>query len=496
MNQQGPKSEFDADVVVVGAGFGGMVAAYRLSQQHHSVIVVDAMDRVGGRSWTTTLSDGTFLDIGAGWTGSAEQNILRLVAELKLETYQQYGLGENEGDNLLVGLNGEMKYYKGLDFPVSDEARAEVGAAIGIINTLAETVPFDAPWTAPSARAWDSVSAGVFVRDNVATPEATAVVMANLTTIFGLNPFAVSLLHLLWESHTMGGVQYFGAIPNGSTELRIEGGTQQIPLRIAQILGPPRLLLASPVREISQDDAGVTVVSERRTLRCRRVIVAIPTCLTSFIRFQPILPADRAQLIQRVPQGSAMKVQLVYDHAFWREKNFQGRPSGMNGYSFAINDSIVPQTLDAGGPKAKDTPGILSCFIDDDKARDLGRLSQEERKELILRELVPRFTGRVRELSTKIMPNYIEFLSQNLEWIRGDYASTPGPRVLTASGFGPALRNPVGRIHWAGVDTATIAYQSIEGAAQSGERVAAEVIQAGLRSESGDRPVAATVHGH
>src|SRR5258708_1094503 len=92
--------------------------------------------------------------------------------------------------------------------------------------------------------------------------------------------------------------------------------------------------------------------------------------------------------------------------------------------------------------------------------------------ERIIQELVPRFGEKVKHLSKSIKPNYVEFISQDLEWVRGDYASTPGPRVLTASGFGPALRTPFKRIHWSGVDTATIWYQSIEGAAQSGERAA------------------------
>jgi len=335
-------------------------------------------------------------------------------------------------------------------------------------------VPLDAPWTAPKAEEWDSISAGVFVRDNIETPEALGVVNGNLTTIFGLNPYAVSLLHLLWISHTAGGVDKFGSIHGGSAETRIVGGTQIIPLKIADLIGPSSLLLDSPVRTFRQDHAGVTVVSERATLRCRRVIVAVPTCMSGFIRYDPILPADRAQLIQRCPQGSAMKIQMVYDRAFWRD-------AGFNGNSFAINDSVVPQTLDAGGPKGQDEPGILGCFIDDDKSRDLGRMSPAERQALILRELVPRFTDKVLHLSEEIRPNYFEFTSQDMEWVRGDYASVPGPRVLTASGFGPALRVPFKRIHWAGVDTATIWYQSIEGAAQAGERAADEVIKAGLR---------------
>jgi monoamine oxidase len=462
-----------ADVVVVGAGYGGMVAAYRLWQRGLSVIVVDALDRVGGRSWSTTLSDGTFLDIGAGWTGSTEFNILRLVKELGLLTYQQYGLGPNQGLNLFVSSGGKILSYTGLNFPVSQEAKNQIALAIGTIDTLMETVPLDAPWTAPNAVEWDNVSAGIFAGGLVTDPDALAVVFANLTTIFGLSPYAVSFLHLLWDSRAAGGVEKFGPVVGGSVEFRIVGGTQQIPLEIARRLGPGAFLFNSTVRELNQDDTGVTVVSELATLRARRVIVAIPTCLSGFIRYNPILPSDRAQLIQRTCQGSAMKIQLVYDRAFWRDM-------GLNGNSLAINGSIVPQTLDAGGPAGVNTPGILACFTDDDGARDLGRLSPAERKNRIIQDLVPRFTSQVANLSSTITPNYFEFISQDLEWARGDYASTPGPRVLTASGFGPALRTPFGRIHWSGVDTATIWYQSIDGAAQSGERAALEVVQAGL----------------
>src|SRR2546430_746462 len=105
-----------ADVVVVGAGFAGMTAAYRLHQMGHSVIVVDALGRVGGRSWSTTLSDGTFLDIGAGWTGTTQFSIQRLLHELGLSTYQQYGLGPNQGSSLFVGSDQIVRPFDGLNF--------------------------------------------------------------------------------------------------------------------------------------------------------------------------------------------------------------------------------------------------------------------------------------------------------------------------------------------------------------------------------------------
>jgi hypothetical protein len=133
-----------AQVVVVGAGFAGMVAAYRLSQRGYSVIVVDALDRVGGRSWSTNLSDGTFVDIGAGWTGSTQYAILQLIQELGLSIYTQYGLGTGQpGNNLFVGLDGKIASFKGVAFPVSKPE--QVAYAIGAIDTFAQTVPLDAP---------------------------------------------------------------------------------------------------------------------------------------------------------------------------------------------------------------------------------------------------------------------------------------------------------------------------------------------------------------
>jgi len=61
------------------------------------------------------------------------------------------------------------------------------------------------------------------------------------------------------------------------------------------------------------------------------------------------------------------------------------------------------------------------------------------------------------------------------EWTRVDFAGCMPPGGRTGTGFGPAVREPVGRLHWAGVDTAT---HCASGAAQSGEHAAKEVLAA------------------
>jgi monoamine oxidase len=466
-----------ADVIVVGAGFAGMVAAYRLMKAGRSVIVMDAQNRVGGRSWSTTLSDGTFLDIGAGWTGSTEFNILRLISELGLTTYPTYGLVPSQGSSIFVGADGKVARFTGLNFPISPTGKKQVFNAIGTIDLLADTIPLEAPWKAARADEFDRISAGVFAEQTISDPEALKVVLENLTTVLCLSPYAVSFLQLLWATHSAGGVERFGQVPGGWAELRIVGGTQQIPIRIAQcltkVLGEGSIVLNNAVRGIEQSDAGVKVMTDQGIYQARRVICAVATSQSGFIRYHPILPADRAQLIQRYPQGSVMKLQLVYDRAFWRD-------NGLTGNSFAADDSFITQTVDAGGPAGKPTPGIMCAFADDDKPREMGRMTRDQRKAIIMKELTPRFGSRIGQLSKRITPNYIEFISEDLELIRGDYAGQPGPHVLTGFGFGPAVRAPFGRIHWAGVDTATIWMGTINGAAQSGERAANEVVRAGL----------------
>src|SRR5262245_30406707 len=99
-------------------------------------------------------------------------------------------------------------------------------------------------------------------------------------------------------------------------------------------------VLNSPVRKITQDARGVEVTSDSVVVRARRVIVTVPRTLAGSIRFDPILPADAAQLIQRIPMGSVIKATLVYDEAFWRK-------AGLSGISLNVG-SPVSSTADGG----------------------------------------------------------------------------------------------------------------------------------------------------
>jgi monoamine oxidase len=477
---EGSRSQFVIDVAVVGAGYAGLAAAYALRRQNKSVIVLEARNRVGGRIWTTQLSDSTHIDLGGGWLSSKQPRMLKLASTFGITTFPSY----TTGDNTYVRPDGTVVPYSGLIPPTADpDAADELALAIGIINAAAALLNPLAPWqgtaflSASIIRQMDSITIEDWMESEdspLLSSEARSCFRSVVRGAFGLEANAVSFLHLLWESALGGGFDMLLSDgPGGAEELHVTGGAGSIAKEIARRLGSA-VHLNSPVREIERSSVGVTVRCESTVVTAKRAIVTIPTWLMNGIRFIPPLPPDRAQLQQRFPSGSVWKIWFVYDRAFWRDNGRTGesldpRPSAYMG-----------QTLDAGLAAGTDTPGLLAGFISADQARKFATFSAARRKQIVLDELVLRFGSQAATLSSTITPNYVETNWAEEEWTRGCFAAFPGPGVYTAQGFGPAIRRPVGRIHWAGVDTATDWYGGMEGAVQSGQRAAAEVLAAGL----------------
>ena len=88
-----------ADVCIIGAGFAGLTAARRLRQAGKSVLVLEARERVGGRTWTEDLGDGVALDRGGAWFAPTHEAAFRLAAEVGVSTYRTWV----RGAHLLVG---------------------------------------------------------------------------------------------------------------------------------------------------------------------------------------------------------------------------------------------------------------------------------------------------------------------------------------------------------------------------------------------------------
>jgi monoamine oxidase len=455
-----PSNRRSADVVVVGAGLAGLTAARQLRKAHRSVIVLEARDRVGGRCLSRSLGPGAtdVANLGATWIGPTQDRIKALIAELGIGTFPTYSTGK-----LLWYEDGKGTAYTGTVPPANPVAVVEVGeVTIPQLDQMANTVPLDAPWTAPNAVEWDSMTVDTWSQQNVKTADGQKLIALAVEAVLSVEPRDVSLLYFLFYVHAAGGVNPLvaNAGQGGAQDFRVSGGTQGISIKMAHQLGK-RVLLRQPVRRIEQGSRGATVHTDSLSVKCREVIVAIPPNLAGRIEYSPGVPALRDQLTQRVPVGSLIKTIAVYDKPFWRTEGFNGQVTSDQGPVKVMFDACP----------ASGTPGVLLGFIDGDDARQLSDQSSGARASAALQSYVRYFGAQAGHPRT-----YFDHVWDREIYTGGCPVGVTPPGVLTE--YGPALRDPVGRIHWAGTETATVWTGYMDGAVQSGQRAASEVLAA------------------
>mgnify|MGYP000610037625 CR=1 FL=1 len=436
----GDDFEVDVDVVVIGAGLSGLTAARALQSAGYSVRVLEARDQVGGRTMDWDVGNGAVAEGGAQWVGTSQTAILQLAEELGVQTFP-------------ASVPGNTRYhFEGFTFDEPPAAPSdEVLQLRAELDALASTVPIDAPWDAPNAAALDSQTAEQWLMAQGASNEATDELRLSIAVFLG-DTNALSLLYLAFYVASAGS---FEALESGAQSHRIVGGPQQLSVLMADALSES-VVVSSPVASIEDEGDFVRITSEQATLTARRVIVAMPPSDAARIDFDPPLPAMRTQLQTEWVANPGVKQHLVYDTPFWRDEGLSGT---------AVSDlPITALTFDAS--PADGSVGVLVVFPNDDALP----ASADDRQSALVAEVTTLFGKAAAN------PNaYFEALWEDEGWISGCVSPLP-PGVLTQAGA--ALRAPVGRIHWAGTETAQIWSGYMDGAIRSGQRAALEVATA------------------
>jgi len=458
------------DAIVIGAGLAGNVAAHALANAGASVRLIEARERVGGRIYTIPFGD-DHVDLGAHWVGPDQPRILGLLRDLGLTTARQFNTGRK-----LLALDGRRSTYRGSIPSVSPWALADMQLALFAIERLRRRIDVADPAGAADAARWDGMTLETWTERRLRTRAARAIFRVAIGTMFGAELREMSVLAFLTYLQAGGGLLAMSTIDGAAQQDYVVGGTQQISERLAAALaaqqGAGSVVLDAPVRAMRQDAVGVTAVTDRGAFRARFAVIAVPPALAGRISYDPPLSAARDLLTQRLPMGSIMKCYARYPTPFWRAR-------GLSGEAIA-NDGAIQVAFDSS-PRDLSS-GVLVAFNAGDTARAVGARPREDRQAMVLRHLGGLF-GPEAERPVE----YRDFNWNDEPWSRGGPVALAGPGTLTSVGH--ALRAPEGRIHWAGTESALRWTGYMDGAVESGERAAAEIV-ARLRERSVTRATA------
>jgi monoamine oxidase len=446
-----------SNVVVVGAGLAGLAAARRLVALGHEVTVVEARERVGGRTEGLVLDDGTPLELGGQWLGPGHTRMYELVGELGLATFRTWN---DEGQLLLdlLGKRSMMKPVKSAVPRISPFALADLAQGVLRFARLAARTDLEQPWRTPGAEVLDGQTWESWIRRNLRTRAGRAYFHLACEAVWAAEASDISLLHALFYTHSNADLDTLLSVDRGAQQDRVTGGSVRVAEAMAAALGE-RVVLEHPVRQIRQDSDGVWVSTrDGSQYQGDAAIVTLPPTLAGRLEYDPPLPSWRDQLTQRMPAGSVIKAFAIYPEPFWRR-------DGLNGQA-ASDTGPVKVTFDNSPPAG--TPGVLMGFLEGKDARSWARRSQAERREAVI-GCFTRYFGQAAAHPEQ----YIERDWMAEEFTRGCYGAHFTPGVWTS--YGEAWRAPAGRIHWAGAECSPHWNGYMEGAVRSGEATAAAV---------------------
>lgn len=435
-------------VVVVGAGLSGLTAARDLHRAGVDVVVLEAADRVGGRAMSVTSAHGSRLDLGGQWIGHDHHRITAMAAEQGAEAY------------VMHTTTTPLAIAGGRTLSLASPPLLIAGIALGIVGALAAV-------GAPAR--WNSVTVNHWLRR---VPNRTA---RRLLEVIALISWTgdldrLSVYAMLRTIREQGGLRNILATRGGAQETLLVDGAGSLAEQLAAELGV-RVRTDSRVLAISRDDDGVTVRTATGDVRAAEVVVTVPPPVAARIVHTPPLPPERAALERNTYMGSVYKAIAVYDRPFWRTRA-NAECVVLDGPGSAVFDSSPP----AG-------PGHLCVLIGGPAARELDALDPDARRDAVLRPLVDRLGS---DILTPV--DWHEKAWHRDEFVGGGYLALPHPG--TTDGIGSMSSAAVGHIHWAGSETARDHPGYLDGAIESGERAAVEVIAALRR-----RPVPSRVQG-
>ncbi|KAG2170966.1 hypothetical protein JADG_010705 [Aureobasidium aubasidani] len=457
----------NVDVVVIGAGLAGLTAARDIIKSGLSCVILEARDRVGGKTWSQELPDGKgTVDLGAAWINDVNQTrVYGLAKQYDAEFIEQ----NTTGNCAIQDGSGRISSFPYGELP---QARLFDAATVQDVARVRDMCEADCQLLDvfdPNDKDLDSMSFEDYLKSRGATATALSTGTVWTRAMLGQEPKDVSALYFLNYCKSGGGLlQMRSDRKGGGQHLRVRQGMQLFSKGLSGDLPEGTIRLSSPVTAINNNTGAgaVEVHTQGHTIHARKVVTTLPTPALKNISFSPDLPSGKRSWIEATTYGYYTKAMMVFKSPFWVDKGFCGLTQSFIGPSSVIRDTSSPA----------DNKHILTCFMSGLPGRAWSALSDSEREQSLLKQI-----GQLFGAEETVDNEFIQLVTY--EWINDEYSgwgcpcTALPPGVLSKLGGG-SLREPRLDLHFAGTETAGEWKGYMEGAVRSGERAAAEVIEA------------------
>ncbi|KAH9892090.1 hypothetical protein F4778DRAFT_323843 [Xylariomycetidae sp. FL2044] len=453
-------AEKSVDVVIIGAGLAGLTAAHDVLRAGLSCVVLEARDRVGGKTWSTETDGGKGrIDLGAGWINDTNQSkVYQLAKRYGAEVIVQ----NTDGKVAFQDFDGKCSTFEYGELPQFD-AKTREGIAQIRDMTEADCQAVDV-WK-PANEELDAQTFEAYLRARGASKEALATASVWTRAMLGQEPRDISALYFLNYCVSGGGLlQMRSDRKDGGQYLRIRQGTQHISLGLAGALPEDVVRLSTPVQAIVQEGRSARVQAGGVTYSARKVISTVPGPALKTIAFEPRLPPAKLAWIDSLTYGYYTKALMEFKSPFWVKSGFCGLAQSFSGPAGVIRDTVSP----------KDGTYVLTCFMGGDPGKAWSALSDSDRVKTLLKQLGALFQKEDIDQEFVKLHTY--------EWSKDEYSGWGCPCTSLTPGALDALggdigRRSVGNVHFAGTEVAGEWKGYMEGAIRSGERAAAEVVE-------------------
>ncbi|MEZ5427756.1 MAG: FAD-dependent oxidoreductase [Pyrinomonadaceae bacterium] len=416
--------------IVIGSGFSGLAAAYKLKNAGWKVTVLEGRSRIGGRVFSHSLPQNKDLicELGAEWVGESHERLKALCADFKIP------LQKHQFDDYLLQ-NGKVSRPGAWGF--SEQARTAFAKAVKDYEKL----------TALQERSLDRIDWWTYLEKIGFTPEDLLIRDLMDSTDFGESIRHVSAYSALAE--------YAESSPKNEMDYKMTGGNSRLTEEFAKRIGMENIRTEALVTEVIQYKGTVTVKTATDEFKADACICTAPTNSLLKIKFNPPLPSAQREAAEKLIYARICKNSVLYENRFWKDENFSMVSDMTSHYYFH-------STQNQPGKE-----GILTSYAIGEKADVLSSQSDERRMKIITGDLVD-FNQNAPRLAKGIA---------SYAWQRDKY--TDGAYALYKPGqwFGirPVLQRPHGKVLFAGEHLAD--WQGfMEGAIETGEAAAGSLI--------------------